>query len=224
MVHWVEKVSLEKIRRLLEISEQERHYEVLLTPKNLADVRRNPAPYNLPIIPRPLPLEIVDGEHFITVDLLNLIAGSTSSSRVLDADTSSRELVSQTLSGSSASTSGDSGSAQPTPNQGERGYHPESLPLPRKGTSSAPWVLKIKKGGTTQRRNVLRAQVKDFIPCVLLESSRPADLEEEEEEQEMIGLLDRYAARKWKRQESSEREPDQAKGSNRPTTDGGSQM
>ena len=66
--------------------------------------------------------------------------------------------------------------------------------------------------------------MKNFIPWVLLESSRPAYLEEEKEEEEMIGLLDRYVARKWKRQESSEREPDQAEGSNRPTTDGGSQM
>ena len=149
MVHWVEKASLEKIRWLLEISEKERHYEVLLTPKNLADVRWNPASYSLPIIPRPLPSEIVDGEHFITVDLLNLIASSASSSRVLDVETLSRELVSRTMSGSFASTSGDSGSTQPAPSQGERGYRPESLPLQRKGTSSVPRVLKIKKGGTT---------------------------------------------------------------------------
>ena len=157
MVHWVEKASLEKIRRLLEIYEQERHYEVLLTPKNLVDVRRNSAPYNLPIIPRPSSSEIMDGEYFITVDLLNLITSSVSSSRVLDAETSSRELVSRTLSGSSTSTSGDFGSAQPSPSRGERGYLPESLLLPRKGTSSAPRVLKIKNGGTTQRRNVPRA-------------------------------------------------------------------
>ena len=111
MVHWVEKASLEKIRWLLEISEQEHHYEVLLTLKNLVDVRRNPAPYSLPIITRPLPSEIVDGEHFITADLLNLIAGSASSSRDVDVETSSKELVSRTPSGSSASTSGDSGSA-----------------------------------------------------------------------------------------------------------------
>ena len=134
----MEKASLEKIHRLLEIYEQKRHYEVLLTPKNLADVRQNPAPYSLPIIPSPLPLEIVDGEHFITVDLLNLVAGSTSSSRVLDVETSSRELVSRTLSGSFASTSGDSDFAQPAPSRGERGYLPESLPLPRRGPVLPP--------------------------------------------------------------------------------------
>ena len=37
LVNWVEKASLEKIRRLLEISEYERHYEVLLTLKNLVN-------------------------------------------------------------------------------------------------------------------------------------------------------------------------------------------
>ena len=138
MVHKVEKASLEKIRRLLEISEQERHYVVLLTQKNLANLRRNPAPYSLPIIPCLLPSEIVDGEHFINVDLLNLTAGSASSSRVPDFETSSRELVSRTLSGSSASTNGGFGSAQPAPSRGERGCRLKSLPLPRKGTNSSP--------------------------------------------------------------------------------------
>ena len=66
--------------------------------------------------------------------------------------------------------------------------------------------------------------MKDFIPWVCPESSRPAVLEEEEEEEEMTGLLSFYAARKRKRQESAEREADQAEGLNRPTTDGGSEM
>ena len=66
--------------------------------------------------------------------------------------------------------------------------------------------------------------MKDFIPWFRHESSRPSDLEEEEEEEEMTGLLDRYATRKRKWQESFEREPDQAEGSNRPTTDGDLEM
>ena len=66
--------------------------------------------------------------------------------------------------------------------------------------------------------------MKDFVHWVRPESSRPSDLEEEEEEEEMVGLLDRYATRKWKQQESSERELDQAEGSNRPTTDGDSDI
>ena len=138
MVNWVEKASLDKIRRLLEISEQEHHYKVLLTLKNLADVRRNPVPYSLSIIPRPLPSEIVYGEHFVTADLLNLIAGRTSPSRDLKAETLSREVVSRTPSMPSSSTSGGSGSAQPAPSRGERGSRQERLPLPRKGNSSPP--------------------------------------------------------------------------------------
>ena len=209
----------------MEISEQECHYEVLLTLKNLADVRRNPAHYNLPIIPRPLPSEIVDGEHFIIADLLHLTAGSASSSKDLVTETSSQELVSRTSSGSSASTSRGSGSAQPAPGRGEMGSQLESLPLLRKRTSSAPRVLKIKKGGTNRRWNAPRAQVKDFVPWVRPESRRPPDLEEEEEEEEeMTGLLDRYATTKQKRQEGFEREPDQAEGSNRLITDGDSEM
>ena len=48
--------------------------------------------------------------------------------------------------------------------------------------------------------------MKDIVPWVRPESSRPSDLEEKEEE-EMTGLLDRYAARKRKRYESFERDP-----------------
>ena len=40
----------------------------------------------------------------------------------------------------------------------------------------------------------------------------------------MMGLLDCYASRKWKRQESAKREADHAKGSNRPSTDEGLEM
>ena len=65
--------------------------------------------------------------------------------------------------------------------------------------------------------------MKDFVPWVRPEPSRPSASEEEEEE-EMTGLLDRYAARKRKRQEDAEREADWAEGSNRLPTDGGSEM
>ena len=42
-MNWVEKSSFKKIRQLYEISEQERHYKILLTPENISVVRRNPA-------------------------------------------------------------------------------------------------------------------------------------------------------------------------------------
>ena len=75
-MNWVEKSSFEKIRRLLEISEHESHYKVLLTPDNIFAVRRNPAPYTLQVIPRPLPSDIVEGEHFVIANLRRLILSS----------------------------------------------------------------------------------------------------------------------------------------------------
>ena len=138
LVQWVEKASLEKIRRLLEVSEHERHYEVLLTLKNLSDVRRSLAPYSLPIIPRSLPLEFVDGEQFVTSDLLNLLAGRAPSTRDLEAEASHREQTSRASFVPSTSTRGDSSSASPGPDRDERGIRPARLTLPRKGTSSAP--------------------------------------------------------------------------------------
>ena len=81
LVNWVEKANFEKIQKLLEISEWERHHEVLITLQNLNDLSRNPVPYSSLVIPRPLPIEIVEGEHYVTANLLNLLPGSSSPSR-----------------------------------------------------------------------------------------------------------------------------------------------
>ena len=68
--------------------------------------------------------------------------------------------------------------------------------------------------------------MRDFIPWVRPESSQPPYLEEEEEEK-MTGLLDRYAVRKRKRQEDVAREanaaPNQAVGSSRLAAGGSSE-
>ena len=66
---WVEKSSIEKIRRLLEIFARERHCQVLLTRENISAIRNNPAPYTLPVIPRPLPSNVMEGEHFVLADV-----------------------------------------------------------------------------------------------------------------------------------------------------------
>ena len=109
LVEWMEKASFEKIHRLLEVFERERHYKVLLTLKNLVDVRCNPACYNLPVIHRPLPPEVVDGEHFVNADLLRLRSGGTSTSGVTEVEIADRRSVAWSSSGSSASNSGGSG-------------------------------------------------------------------------------------------------------------------
>ena len=87
---WVEKSSIEKIRRLLEISQRERHYHVLLTRENISVMRHNLASYTFPVIPRSLPSSIVKGEHFVLADVRCLVLGSVSSSRDLVVEASSR--------------------------------------------------------------------------------------------------------------------------------------
>ena len=74
----MEKAGFKNIKKLLEISKRERHQKILLTVKNLRELSLNPSPYILPIIPRPLPKEIVEGEHYVIADLLTLVSGSSS--------------------------------------------------------------------------------------------------------------------------------------------------
>ena len=77
----------------MEIFEQERNHKVLLTVKNLHDLSHHSSPYSVPIIPRPLPSEIVEGELFITADFLNLILGSSSPARAAESEAVGQELV-----------------------------------------------------------------------------------------------------------------------------------
>ena len=220
-MEWVEKASFEKILQLLEVSEQERHYKVLLTSKNLTDVRSNPTCYNRFVIPRPPPLKVVDGEHFVNVDLLRLISGGASTSGGAEAEIAYQRSVAQSPSGPSAFNSGGSRSAQPAPRRDKGGSPPERLPLPSRGGKFAPRVLKVKKKKAAGRVNAPRTQVRDFIPGVCPESSQTPDSEEENEE-ERTWLLDRYVVKKQKRQEDAARQADatsdQAVGSSRPTT------
>ena len=102
-MNWVENSSFEKIRRLSEISEQERHYKVLLTPDNISAMRRNPAPYTLPVIPRPLPSDVVEGEHFVIADLRHLVSSSTHPSGGPVVEASIRVQGAWSASGSSTS-------------------------------------------------------------------------------------------------------------------------
>ena len=66
----MEKASFERLNRLLEIAEDERSYETLLSAQNLRMVTQEPQLYVLNILPRRLPKKVVAGEHFILKDLL----------------------------------------------------------------------------------------------------------------------------------------------------------
>ena len=160
----MEKASFKKIRWLLEVFEREHHYKVLLTLKNLVDVRCNPASYNLSVILCPLPSKVVDGEHFVNADLLCMISSGALTFGGAEAEIADRRSVARSPSGPSASNSGGSGSAQPAPRRGKGGSPPERLPLSSRGGKSAPRVRKVKKKKAARWVNVPGTQVRDFIP------------------------------------------------------------
>ena len=65
------------ISQWLEITERERN-ELLLSMKNSQELGSSSLPYIAPVIPRPLPEEVVGGEHFVLAELLKSISGSSS--------------------------------------------------------------------------------------------------------------------------------------------------
>ena len=79
--------------------------------KNLHDLSRHPTPYSVPIILRPLPSEIMEGEHFVTVELLNLIPGSSSLTKEPKTQAAGRELAVRIQLGQPSFASEDSGLA-----------------------------------------------------------------------------------------------------------------
>ena len=82
--------------------------------------------------------------------------------------------------------------------------------------------------GIPGRRKVPGAVVEDFVPWAPSESKPPSDLEEEDEEDEMYGLLHRYATRKRKRgaisKSVADSIPEPVGGSSHPATDGNSEV
>ena len=74
----MEKANLEHIKRLLEITEGEHNHELLLSVKNLRELGTSPFPYIVPVIPLPLLVELIKGEHFILINLMKSIPGSSS--------------------------------------------------------------------------------------------------------------------------------------------------
>ena len=199
----MEKSSIEKIRRLLEISELESHYQVLLTRENISAVRHKLASYTLPIIPRSLPSNVVKGEHFVIADVRCLVSGSVSSSRDPVVEASSRVQGARSASSSSASSSGGSSLYSSAPGRRARRDRSERfLPLAQVARAT-PRVVKVKRKRALGRQNASGSRCEDFIPWVLDDTDGPQDLEEEERMERMAGLLDRYAVRKKKWQGSS---------------------
>ena len=87
-------------------------------------------------------------------------------------------------------------------------------------------MITIKRKWAARRRNAPGSKGEDFVPWVSGKHEDFQDLEEEEQEERMTGLLDRYAARKRKRQlsSSSEYDPSQITGPSQSAAEGGSEM
>ena len=73
-----------------------------------------------------------------------------------------------------------------------------------------PLGSKDQEEGGIERRNAPGSKGEDFVPWVPVDREEPQDLEKEERRERMTGLLDRYAARKRKRQVVSSSESDPA--------------
>ena len=69
VVEWVKKGSFARLNKLFEIAAAERHYETLLTARNLLVVVREPHAYIINILPRKLPKKVVSGVHYVLKDL-----------------------------------------------------------------------------------------------------------------------------------------------------------
>ena len=58
--------------------EAERNHDLLLKAMNLQELGANPFPYIIPVVPLSFPIELIEGENFVLIDLLKLNPGSSS--------------------------------------------------------------------------------------------------------------------------------------------------
>ena len=87
-------------------------------------------------------------------------------------------------------------------------------------------MVKVKRKREDGRRKAPGSKGEDFVPWAPADMEGSQDLEEEEWEERMTGLLDRYAARKRKQQviSSNESDPAQVAGYSLSASEGGLKM
>ena len=142
LVNWVRKSSFTKIQKLLDISEREQHHKILLTTRVPRELSCSPSPYIIPIIPRPLPTEIVEGEHYVIADLLNLATGSSSPTKTSETETIGWELVISIWPEQPYLAREDSGLVPQISKKDNRGSRFEPLPIAKNGSRPAPQASK----------------------------------------------------------------------------------
>ena len=162
-MHWVERAGFVKIRRLLEISELKWHHEILLTVKNLHDLSLHLFLYKVLIIPHPPPSKIVEGDHFVTADLLSLIPGSSYPTREVGSEAAGWELVVSTQLAQPSSASEDSGLAPQALRQVEGSSHLESAPRVSKKKKGALRRHKVSKVGGEGFNSVDPSNIPPFL-------------------------------------------------------------
>ena len=74
----MEKARLDRINRLLEITERECNHKLPLSVKNMWELGASSFPFIVHVLPCLLPAELIKGKHFVLADHLKLIPGSSS--------------------------------------------------------------------------------------------------------------------------------------------------
>ena len=126
----------------------------------------------------------------MVADLQRLFFGDASSSRNPIIEASNLMQGVGSTSRSSASSSEGSSSSPPPPGQRNRSSHLERLLPPAQVARPAPRVVKVKQKRASKRRNALGSKGENFVPWVPADTEGPHDLEEEEWDERMTGLLD----------------------------------
>ena len=106
--------------------------------KNLRELSCNPSPYTHPVIPRPLLVEVVEGEHYVIVDLLTLVPGSSSLAQTSETELVGQELAISLRSEQPSLAREDPDVALRASKEVDRGSRLKRLPFTKKGSPPAP--------------------------------------------------------------------------------------
>ena len=140
--------------------------------KNLHELSHNPSPYTLPVIPRPLPIEIVEDEHYVIANIFTLVPGSSSPTQASETKVVSQELAINLRSEQPSLARKDLGLAPQAFKEVDRGSRLKHLPFTKKGSHPAPQASK-KGRRVPERRRAPGTGVEDFVPWVAPISSFP---------------------------------------------------
>ena len=151
----------------------------------------------------------MEGEHYVIVDLLTLVPGSSSPTQTSETEVVGQELAISLRPKQPSLAIEDPGVSPRASKEVDRGSHLKRLPFTKKG--SHPALQASKKGRRVpERRRAPGTGVEDFVPWVasILSLPFPPASEEEEEEDEMADLIHNFGARKRKRGSSFKRATD----------------